>query len=276
MIKKSTALKYAALFTSLFLPQWLGASYQLEIGIAVLSPIPQEHDPSALPNAVNYFFKIVEEQCELSISPSYSYYPTWELPFERFEFDSVPVLRQLESGPANFSYFQYPLWQMLESAPSHFIDHHIKILNVPNLDGYCGFAFPEVQFSSTEQSPQSPVSSRLKNNLLINFQQSGCGSYQRLVAHELAHLMVQDNPAHMCENEDKQLRPCPENNLLSVFRTLSPKPPVHKFPGKPNFPFPQDNFDPAMPQKLPSIGTQLTPGQCQAIAHTVKKLVNRH
>ncbi len=252
----------------------------IPITLAHISPIADGYDLNKAEGALEYFFGLINEQCQMDLHYRVEHLPTWDMPFERFRFDPLPQQSKMSSTQTSyFQYFQHDLWQLLNSSTYASNDYGVKILIVPNLDGYCGFAFPEIQFTAEEDYPShQKVQRLLTNSLLINYQQAGCGSYNRLVAHELAHIFIQDNPAHYCPNEAGELRPCPEDNLLSVFRTVRPNPVGTKKPGGHN-PFPSGGIgefnDPMIPQKLPSIGTHILPVQCRAIAKTVQKLVGQ-
>ncbi len=75
-----------------------------------------------------------------------------------------------------------------------------------------------------------------------------------MIAHELAHIFIQDNPPHMCGS-----RPCDEENILSVYRYVN----------RNNRPF--NHYDPMMRERLPSIGTDISQEQCLAIEKTLQK-----
>lgn len=277
------------LILAVTLSSWcnLFATQIIPVSIAHLSPAPEGQSIEKVEVALNYFFDLVRDQCQIDVGYRIESLTSWDLPFKRFQFDAFSQQYKIsETQQSDFQYFQYDLWRILKASPYAIPTDGIKLISVPNLDGYCGFAFPKIQFASAnDYLPNAQVEKMLTNSILINYQQASCGSYNRIVAHELAHLFIQDNPAHYCPNSSGGLSPCPEDNLLSVFRTVRPTSMSHKKPGQAGLFSPDggDPFnsgkpggfnDPMVPQKLPSIGTTLLPEQCRAIEKTVQEIVS--
>ncbi|WP_034728603.1 hypothetical protein [Bacteriovorax sp. BSW11_IV] len=153
-------------------------------------------------------------------------------------------------------YFQPSLVELLKSNNLLNYKRELTLIDVPNLTGHCGFAFPKVQF---EQSLPMDFKEQLKDHVLLNLKGGGCGSSSRLIAHELAHIFIQDNPPHMCEDG-----PCDENNILSVYRYIS------------NFDENQSRGrrhnryeDPIFRQRVPSVGVDIDTHQCLSILKTL-------
>lgn len=161
-------------------------------------------------------------------------------------------------GGLQLKYFQPSLLELLKS--NNLLKHkrELTLIDVPNLTGHCGFAFPRVQF---EENMQMDFKEHMMNHVLLNLKSGGCGSSSRLIAHELAHIFIQDDPPHMCENG-----PCDENNILSVYRYISNSN-EDRSRGR------QHNRyeDPIFRQRAPSIGVEINADQCLSIIKTLEQ-----
>lgn len=264
-------LTFFALMVALS-PFTLKASVEIHLG--EISPQNQDFQEK-MQNGLQYFFDLVNRQCHLDISYRVDVLSPLELPFERFTFDGYPRQYRVNHEESYFTYFQHDLAKIFVHSPQSFKEKSIKIFSVPNLDGYCGYAFPPIQFKLGDEYPlNEKLTKKIEHTLLLNYEQGGCGNFNRIMAHELAHLFIQDNPPHQCKNDSGEMRPCDEENLLSVFRLVAPEYPFKK-PGNHN-PFGGNHGpemgDPMAPKRMPSIGTSLTKDQCQAIKRTVQTL----
>lgn len=84
--------------------------------------------------------------------------------------------------------------------------NEIKLFVVSDLGGVlCGYAFPEITRTSYFKETFS---------ILIQEGDISCGAKERLVAHELAHLFIQDNPPHGCRDNNGEVVDCPVDNIL--------------------------------------------------------------
>jgi len=179
-----------------------------------------------------------------------------------FKSDSYHKSYKTKYGKEKFIYFQKGLYEYLLSNNLLKINKGINIHFVNSVQGHCGFAFPTIQL---EKIKSNSLKKSLRNNILMSLSSQGCGNKSRLFSHEMAHLLVQDSPAHMCHGKK-----CSENNILSVFR-VKPKPPVH-FGGNSNF---GDNMGmghiPYQQELIPSIGRSFNKEQCAQVKSFLKK-----
>jgi hypothetical protein len=88
----------------------------------------------------------------------------------------------------------------------------------------CGTSFPRVQLQDAEaraQATNGPLAASvlpwvMDRVMLVSRSGMGdCGDYTRVVAHELGHLFVQDDPPHRCPLPDGRDVPCDAGNLMA-------------------------------------------------------------
>jgi hypothetical protein len=180
-----------------------------------------------------------------------------------FKSDSYHKVYKTKFGSQKFIYFQYDFYKYLEQNQLLKNDHGITFHYVEDVYGHCGFAFPAIQFKKMN-SPK--IKKALKNNILISRGATGCGNSSRLLTHEMAHILVQDDPAHMCGNKK-----CGEENILSVHRVKPAiNPPFGMGGGHMN------NFGGMSPipyanELVPSIGRDFDSSQCSKVKSFLKE-----
>ena len=168
-----------------------------------------------------------------------------------FKSDPVHTKYKTSFGRESLIYFQKDLYNYLGKNDLINVKKAKKSIDihyVGEVRGHCGFAFPEVQL---EKIKSHKLKNALAGNILISKKAMGCGNKRRLLVHEMAHVILQDNPAHMCGNSK-----CGESNILSVYRR-KPADPFSHSPGL-------DPMYPGQPVLLPSIGTAFNKQQCAA------------
>ena len=142
------------------------------------------------------------------------------------------------------------------------------------LQDNCGFALPEVQFENAKKNATSlEMISFLKNRVLIDTSPDNsrdCLNRERILFHELGHVLVQDNPAHTCLGAGGSRILCTKENLIA---SLVWTPVVRPRGGSS-----RGEEDPADPEgsgfkQIMANGTNLTSDQCDAIRTTITTLI---
>ena len=167
-------------------------------------------------------------------------------------------------GKEEMIFFQKPLYNYLLKNELLKEKNAISIHYVNDVHGHCGFAFPKVQLSKIKSKS---LINYLSNNILISTSAKGCGSDARLLTHEISHLLIQDNPAHMCGN-----RKCDERNILSVFRRVNSSRHMDRN-GQLDGQFPRPIRDDMHTQLLPSTGLAFDNQQCTSVIENLKKFL---
>lgn len=179
-----------------------------------------------------------------------------------FKSDSYHKAYKTKFGPQKFIYFQNDMYRYLKK--NNILKSHkgISFHFVDNIYGHCGFAFPTIQLKKVKSSKLKSI---LENNILISRTARDCGNSSRLLTHEMAHLLVQDDPAHMCGNKK-----CTEENILSVHRV---KPVSHSpfgMGGNHMNNFGNTNPVPYTNELIPSIGREFNKSQCKSVKEFLK------
>lgn len=167
-------------------------------------------------------------------------------------------------GKEDFIYFQKDFYRYLSKNSLLKKNHGINFHFVKDVSGHCGFAFPDIQL---EKIKSGKIFQAMRNSILISKTAIDCGNRSRLLSHEMAHLMIQDNPAHMCDGVK-----CPESNILSVFREKPVPPPFFGNGMGMNNGFGMHPPHQA-PEKIPSIGKKFNSQQCQAVEKFISQFI---
>lgn len=234
---------------------------------------PDSPSVDKVETAISKFISYVKRDCDIELE----YEVTTEEPLNflpaKYEINILPEYKKIGETTHLYKYFQAELAQIIYDNELTREANEVKIIVVDGFDGYCGYAFPEVQFNFGKEYEENTLTSKLKNHILINSSQFGCGGFSRLLSHELGHIFIQDEPAHTCKKNGKIFR-CKENNLMSVTRVVKAGPGNHGGMSNGGFFENQGDFGaPPGPYKsktLPSIGTGLLKSQCKAIQKTLE------
>lgn len=174
-----------------------------------------------------------------------------------------------------FQFFQLDLLRLIERYPDRFSRSsgpEISVLMMEGLEGNCGFALPKVQFQKASgNSHNKEVVDLLKNIVLIDTSRDNhgdCVNRTRILSHELAHVFVQDDPAHLCLGSGGNKMPCPKENLMaSLVWVPTPRKPR---PGEEGTRMGEaENFG---MRQIQANGTKLTPDQCEAVKRTIQEI----
>lgn len=176
-----------------------------------------------------------------------------------------------------FQFFQLDLFRLFDrhkDALDRGSSPEISVLMMEGLEGNCGFALPQVQFKEVpSHSSFKEITNSLKNRVLIDTSRDNhrdCANRSRILSHELAHVLVQDDPAHMCMGSGGSKITCPKDNLMAslVWVPIPKKPRPGAEPPAMGEP---ENFG---MRQIQANGTNLTPDQCEAIKRTIGDLVS--
>lgn len=258
-------MSFNKIITSLlFAPLIFGA-----VDISIYSTKDLYKSAQKIESGVEFFKNSVKESCGITLDFNIKIEAMTSDIGQRFKSHTYYKKEVTKYGPQNFIYFQKDLYDYLDLNEGLVNSNGIKIHDVDEVEGHCAFAFPKIQF---EKMNSKKLRKTLENHILLSRESEGCGSSSRLIAHELAHIFIQDDPPHRCGN-----KLCDEDNLLSVMRKMPTQTHFHSgsqrgfntsgFGGHIG-----QNHDGSSIQKTPSIGRSLNSNQCQAIKKTYSLL----
>lgn len=205
-------------------------------------------DYDAVVEGIELFARLAREQCSLETSPrvtrvrrgdpgDWSYQHGWQ------------ELSSPSGRPYSFRFRQAGMYLLTRRENIPPVAGRIDLFVRKNWDN-CGDAFPLVQFTDEESRTRAGNAGQERDvlpwviNRVMLVSRSGrsdCGDYARVVAHELGHLLVQDDPPHQCAAPSGRLFQCEASNLMA--HTIED---------------PRGEF---LFERLAS-GTRLTPAQC--------------
>ncbi|MBI5631340.1 MAG: hypothetical protein HY921_10715 [Elusimicrobia bacterium] len=151
----------------------------------------------------------------------------------------------------------------------------VSVIMVKNLEEHCAYAFPTVAFIEKNGAFSKAEKDALSGRVLVSLDSGlDCRNVGRQMAHELAHVFVQDEPPHQCRGPEGGMTPCPPNNLLADFWVEKNSPPPGRY-GRGGGDE-DGGIDDILGQNLhPATGMELTPDQCAAIKLTAAELLQK-
>lgn len=202
----------------------------------------------------------------------------------QFKFDGSWTLKKINQiGSYFFKYFQFSTFEQVSTHQLEQKKNEISFILTRSLTSHCGFAFPKIQFTETEalaknvNSPARPhVEISIQNRILYaapSENGADCANSNRMVSHELSHVLIQDEIPHHCLNTTTNTyERCHEENILATQRTVYPNPRNNRGlnPGYGD----NGSYDPFEPQYVNAIGTEISEDQCQSIVKTLQELQN--
>ncbi|MDD0854398.1 hypothetical protein HBN50_14900 [Halobacteriovorax sp. GB3] len=232
------------------------------IPVTIYSTINQDSEFQKLEQGIDFFFDKLNQSCRSNYQYEIKLKESLNVDVSPFKLLQSQTEIETKEGRDSFIFFQESLYHHLKENKIFKKNKGITIHSVADVTGHCGFAFPIIQF----EQMQSPLLKEvLQNHLLISQDRAGCGNLSRLIAHELAHLFIQDNPPHQCGDQR-----CGEENILSVYRYIKPRPSQFGSRGSRG----GDIFDDFLnPRQAPSIGVEFNEKQCESVARTVDQLM---
>ena len=230
-----------------------------------------------------FYNELLKEHCGLQLN---SKVKVQTIPSDSppFKFDSSWTLKNLNQiGSYFFKYFQFSTFEQVSTHQLEQQKNEISFILARSLTNYCGFAFPKIQFTESESlaknvnSTAKPFVENLTQNRILFAAPSengaDCANSNRMVSHELSHVLVQDEKPHHCMNTNTNTyERCHEENILATQRTVYPNPRNNRGfePGYGD----GGSYDPFEPKYLNAIGTEISADQCQSIINTLQELQN--
>lgn len=181
---------------------------------------PQSLNYDNVKSGIDKLLIILKKECGIDFK--YSLDKRDGLTFSKnIEFPLEEKTSRTPDGNIPFIYDQFDLYQEFRSKKLVKAKNEIFIIKTPQLGlisnsgvpkGVCGYANPDIQFR-----PEVPVKvkANIKNTILFNSDQKNCHQdFSWVIAHEIAHLLVQDEPPHMITDDLKKFYNPPADNLL--------------------------------------------------------------
>ena len=236
-------------------------------------------DEERITEGVHFFNQLIEQHCGFRLKAEIQS-ANLNTSDAGFHFESIWSPVQIgQLGTYFFRFFQEKIFRLTRENQLQQAENEVSIF-VTNKFDMCGFAFPDIQLTdqqnlskNTNTALNAKIFPRIRNRVIMGAASqsvSDCSYSSRIVAHELAHIFVQDESPHTCwDSENQRYKGCPEDNILATRRLLDPQPRGRWRP--PGYTF----GDPMEPEFRPAVGTQITPHQCRAILNTVEQMLQR-
>lgn len=235
-------------------------------------------DEAKIRDGIEFFKSIYKQYCGGEITGQISQQRV--IPRAGFSFtnESSWALADIGSGASYwFRFFQKSMFDFNRTHQLHQRKNEVTIYLQQQLGTHCGFAFPDIQFTDAQAREKNPdvrtnnlVVPWIRNRVIMTSptqNDSGCTNSNRITAHELAHIFVQDESPHTCwDRELGRYQTCPEDNILATYRYIYDEPRFGR--GRPPV------LSPDEPQVRPATGTRLDQHQCSAILNTIQNMNN--
>lgn len=263
------------LITSLLASTAYAETFAIDFRVVNVNSVSSS-DEQRISEGIQFFNQILQRQCGFQMRAQIIRQDL-HLEDSRFRFESIWSARDIAGiGKYFFRFFQEKMYSVTTENNLQQKNNEVSIFVAPHLD-MCGFAFPDIQFLDEEtlaKNPDMNINSHImpwiRNRVIIGATSqnlSDCSNSNRLVAHELAHIFIQDRSPHTCWDESRQqYRGCPEDNILATRRLIYAEP----RPGRPRPP----GYGMDEPEVRPAIGSIITPRQCQDILNTVRSMLS--
>jgi hypothetical protein len=217
-----------------------------------------EADYAQVVAGIELFARLAREQCSLELAPTVSRVRRSD-PGQWGYSHGWQELPSPSGQPFSFHYYQAGMYQLTRRENLPQVAGRIDVFVRERWEN-CGTSFPVVQFFDEEaraRAANAPLNRDVLPwvaNRIMLVSRSGmgdCGDYTRVVAHEVGHLFVQDDPAHHCAVPSGRMVPCDASNLMA-----------HTIEN------PREEFM----FSLLANGTRLTPAQCARAARSLTTL----
>ena len=243
-------------------------------------------DIKKIETGLNFYNNLLKEHCGLQLNSKIKV-QTIETNSPQFSFDGSWTQKTI--GTVSTYFFRFFQLAAFKEVSTHRLTqqkNEVSFILTRSLTSHCGFAFPKIQFNDAEATAKNTnlqtraaVEPLIQNRILFaapSENGSDCANSNRMVSHELSHILVQDEKPHHCLNaETNTYERCDEENILATQRTVYPSPRGNRGfnPGLGNG---GDNgsYDPFEPQHVNAIGTEISEDQCRAIISTIQELQN--
>lgn len=249
-------------------------TYDINFNVINLNSVSAQDEQRVI-DGIQFFNQILQRQCGFNLTANISRRDLEVSNSTFIEDDSWSERHIPGVGSYFFRFYQSQMYSITTENNLQQQENEVSVFVTPSLDA-CGFAFPDIQFLdkvTTSKNPDARITSHilpwLRNRVIVGATSqsfSDCANSNRLMAHELAHIFIQDESPHTCFDENAgHHRGCPDENVLATRRRIYPEP----RPGRPRLP--DHGMD--EPEIRPAIGTIITPRQCQDILNTVNAMI---
>lgn len=270
-------------FINLFSFTVLAQNLVLNYNIYAYQDVKAE-DIKKLENGLGFYNDLLKVHCGLQLNSKIKV-KTIESNSPHFAFDGSWVQKAIDQ--ANSYFFRFFQLATLNEVSTHRLvqqKNEVSFILTRSLTSHCGFAFPKIQFNdadalakNTNLKSRSVVEPLIQNRILFaspSENGSDCANSNRMVSHELSHVLVQDEKPHHCLNSSTNTyERCHEENILATQRTVYPDPRGNRG-FKPGYGGDNSSYDPFEPQHVNAIGTEISEDQCRAIVKTIQELQN--
>lgn len=171
--------------------------------------------------AIDSLFKVLKLECGIEVG--FELFNRGEMEFnEEIKFPLRAHTEKVNDESISFIYDQYSLYKefsrlgVVKEKNQIFLIKSEKLGKI-SLTGaprkVCGYANPLVQF---DESVSLKIQELVGNTIVFNGDQTGCDqNFNSVIAHELAHLLVQDKSPHHITDDLFLDYAVPNTNLLS-------------------------------------------------------------
>lgn len=265
------------IFLNLFSFSVLAQNLTLNYNIYPYQDVKAE-DIKKVETGLAFYNEMLKEHCGLQLSSKIKV-QTIASDSPHFKFDGSWTLRTLNQiGSYFFKYFQFATFEQVSSHQLTQEKNEVSFILTRSLTSHCGFAFPQIQFTDAEASAKNAssaarpyVEALIRNRILFaapSENGADCANSNRMVSHELSHVLIQDEKPHHCLNSaTNTYERCNEENILATQRTIYPNPRNRGF--NPGYGNDGGSYDPFEPQYVNAIGTDISAEQCQSILNTL-------
>lgn len=171
---------------------------------------------------IDRLVSILKTECGMEVKYTLEKRPG--LRFEKnIEFSLTKKTVATPDGPLSFIYDQADLYREFRAQKITKKRNEIDIIKTAQLGAVtlggsdhkdCGYANPEIQF---DPGIPAGVKAQLRNTIVFNADQSGCPkNFSFVLAHEISHLLVQDEVPHTVTDDLKNFFQPPLDNLINT------------------------------------------------------------
>lgn len=277
-------LKHLAfmVFLNLFSFSVLAQNLVLNYNIYPYQDVKAE-DIQKVETGLSFYNELLKQHCGLQLNSKVKI-QTIESNSPQFNFDGTWAERAFDRlNTYFFRFFQYAAFKEVLTHRLSQQKNEVSFILTRSLTSHCGFAFPQIQFNDSDAlaknknaASRAIVEPLIQNRILFaspSENGSDCANSNRMVSHELSHVLIQDEKPHHCLNaQTNTYERCHEENILATQRTLYPNPRGNRGfnPGYGD----NGSYDPFEPQYVNAIGTEISEDQCRSILNTLNKMQN--
>jgi hypothetical protein len=269
-------------FTILFSFTVLAQNLVLNYNIYPYQDVNSE-DIKKVETGLNFYNELLLKHCGIKLNSKIKI-QTIENNSPHFNFDGSWVQKIINQTHLYFfRFFQFATFREVSTQRLTQEKNEVSFILTRSLTSHCGFAFPKIQFKDAEAlakntnlNTRNSIEPLIQNRILFaspSENGADCANSNRMVSHELSHVLIQDEIPHHCLNTTTNTHErCHEENILATQRTVYPNPRNSRGlnPGYGD----NGSYDPFEPQYVNATGTEISEDQCQSIVKTLQELQN--